>query len=304
MDADPSLLQRPHRLDPAPARPGPVVRHHAGVAEVVPIYDPQDPRLADYRALTDVELRKRVEPAHGIFIAESALVIQRALAAGYRMISAFVSDRWLDELADQLSSVEAPVYVGAPEVLQSVTGFHVHRGALAAFARRPLSSVEEILRTSRRIVVLEDVNNHTNLGAVFRCAAALGMDGVLLSPRCADPLYRRSVRVSMGAVFAIPYARFDTWPDELTGVSAAQFRLLALTPDPAATDIRTLRVAAGERIALMLGAEGPGLSKQALDRAELRVRIPMHAGVDSLNVAAAAAIACFVVGEPAPPRLD
>ncbi|MBX6372193.1 MAG: RNA methyltransferase [Acidothermus sp.] len=266
------------------------------MATVVEVDDPEDPRLADYRSLTDVELRKRLEPAHGLFIAESTLVIRRALAAGYRMLSALVSTRWLPVLEAEFAEVQAPVYVGSPELLQKITGFNVHRGALAAFARRPLPTIDDLVAACRRLVVLENVNNHTNLGAVFRCAAALGMDGVVLSPQSADPLYRRSVRVSMGAVFTVPYARAARWPDDLSALTAWGFRLLALTPDPAAVDVRSLRVDPSERIALLLGAEGPGLSDKALEAADLRVRIPMHAGVDSLNVAAAAAIACFVVG--------
>ena len=254
-----------------------------------------DPALADYRALTDVELRRRSEPAHGIFIAEGELVIRRALRAGYPMRSALMTQRWLSSVADLVADIDVPLYVGSPELLESVTGFHVHRGALAAMARLPLRSVADLLPQSSRLVVLEEVNSHTNLGAIFRSAAGLGMDAVLLSPTCADPLYRRSVRVSMGEVFSIPYARIESWPSGLTLLREAGFRVLALTPDSRASSIDEIAVQDGEKLALLLGAEGPGLSDSAVAVATSAVRIPMGNGVDSLNVAAAAAVACYAI---------
>jgi tRNA G18 (ribose-2'-O)-methylase SpoU len=263
----------------------------------VAIDDPHDDRLADYRALTDVALRRRSEPENGIFIAEGDLVIRRALRAGYPLRSALVSERWLPLLDAALADVDAPVFVGSEAVLEAITGFHVHRGALASMARRPLRRVEEVIAVARRVVVLEDVNSHTNVGAIFRCAAGLGMDAVLLSPRCADPLYRRSVRVSMGEVFAIPYATFESWPGGLDVLADAGFALRALTPDVSAPPIEAVPVAPGERVALLLGAEGPGLSDAVLARSR-RVRIPMANGVDSLNVAAAAAVACYALRAP------
>jgi tRNA G18 (ribose-2'-O)-methylase SpoU len=265
-----------------------------------------DPRLADYRALTDVSLRRRVEPEQGIFIAEGELVIRRALRAGYPMRSALMTQRWVasmvdgGELTDLLADIDVPLYVGSEELLESVTGFHVHRGALAAMGRlEPLGVGELVQRspTRARIVVLEDVNSHTNLGAIFRCAAGLGMDAVLLSPSCTDPLYRRSVRVSMGEVFAIPYARFETWPAGLSELTDAGFQTLALTPDPNAESIDEItNMRDVDRIALLFGAEGPGLSESVMGSATRSVRIPMTNGVDSLNVAAAAAVACYAVG--------
>jgi len=254
-----------------------------------------DPALADYRALTDVELRRRSEPAHGIFIAEGELVIRRALRAGYPMRSALMTQRWLSSVADLVADIDVPLYVGSEELLESVTGFHVHRGALAAMARLPLRSVADLLPQSSRLVVLEEVNSHTNLGAIFRSAAGLGMDAVLLSPTCADPLYRRSVRVSMGEVFSIPYARIESWPSGLTLLREAGFRVLALTPDSRASSIDEIAVQDGEKLALLLGAEGPGLSDSAVAVATSAVRIPMGNGVDSLNVAAAAAVACYAI---------
>lgn len=247
--------------------------------------DAADPRLADYRSLTDVELRRRVEPAQGIFIAEGSLVVRRALDAGYAARSVLVSPKWLGSIT---VPSDVPVYVGSDALLQDITGFHVHRGALAAMARRPLPAAADVLAHALRVAVLEGVNTHTNVGSVFRCAAALGFDAVLLTPTCADPLYRRSVRVSMGAVFAVPYARLSSW-DELAG-----FRLLALTPALDATPLQRVTLAAGDRAAVLLGAEGPGLSPPALAAAE-PVRIPMAHGVDSLNVAAAAAVAFWAL---------
>src|SRR4051794_6885037 len=179
-----------------------------------------DERLADYRNLTDVALRTKLEPPHGLFIAESELVIRRALEAGYRPRSMVMAPEWLDRMAGLIDAVDAPVYSASYDVLRRLTGFNVHRGALASFHRKPLPTVAEVLTDARRVVVLEDLVSHTNVGAIFRCAAALGMDGVLLSPSCADPLYRRAVRVSMGAVFAIPYARCDSWPDGLAELAA------------------------------------------------------------------------------------
>ncbi len=268
------------------------------------VEDPADPRLADYQALTDVELRRRSEPAEGIFIAEGELVIRRALRAGYAMRSALLTHRWWESLAPVVEAVDAPVYVGSPALLAAVTGFHVHRGALASMARRPLPDASDLLSWASRVVVLEDVNSHTNLGAIFRCAAGLGMDAVLLSPSCADPLYRRSVRVSMGEVFAVPYARLTPWPAGLTELAATGFELLALTPDPDAADIAEVgaMVADDDKLALIFGAEGAGLTPGVLAVAAAPVRIPMSAGVDSLNVAAAAAIACHALrrrGRPA-----
>jgi tRNA G18 (ribose-2'-O)-methylase SpoU len=256
------------------------------------ITDPDDERIADYRALTDVELRTRWEPPHGLFIAEGELVLRRALRAGYALRSVLVDAKRVAEIADLVDGT-APVYTANQDVLERATGFHVHRGVLASFRRRQLPAVADVLAAAQRVVILEDVNNHTNLGAIFRCAAGLGFDAVLLSPSCADPLYRRSVRVSMGEVFAVPYARLAPWPDELAAARAAGFALLALTPAADAVPIQQLPARLRRRPALLLGAEGTGLTRAAMDAAEARVVIPMRAGVDSLNVAAAAAVACW-----------
>jgi tRNA G18 (ribose-2'-O)-methylase SpoU len=211
------------------------------------------------------------------------------------MRSMLLSDKWLDLMAPLIARTRAPVYLGAPDLLEEVTGFHVHRGALAAMGRLPLLEPADLLARSRRVVVLEKVNNHTNIGAIFRSAAALGMDAVLLAPDCADPLYRRAVRVSMGTVFAVPYARLEPWPRALDLLVGHGYRRMALTPAPDAVDLRALRLDPAEKVALLLGSEGDGLSARAMAACDLRVRIPMAAGVDSLNVAAAAAVACYAL---------
>ncbi len=261
------------------------------------ITDASDPRLADYVSLTDVRLRRSLEAEHGLFIAEGEKVIARAIAAGYPVRSILVAADRLASLAAAAAGCEAPVYVLPPEVAERLTGYHVHRGALASMQRVPLPAVADLVASARRIVVLEDIVDHANVGAIFRCVAALGFDAVLLAPRCADPLYRRSVRVSMGAVLAVPYARLPDWRDGLAGLRAADFRLLALTPDPAALPIGELAgpAARGGKIALLMGGEGTGLSGRWLAAADQAVRIPMSRGIDSLNVAAAAAFACYLL---------
>ena len=257
---------------------------------------PDDPRIADYVGLTDGARRMKHEQGAGFFIAEGEKVIARTAAAGYPPRSLLVSPQRLADLSPEVAALECPVYVASYDVLQAVTGFHVHRGALASFGRLPLRSAEEVLTGASRVVVMEQVTNHTNLGAVFRSAAALGMDAVLLSPNSCDPLYRRTVRVSMGQVFSVPYAFLERWPEGLEDVRAAGFRVLALTPDASATDLSEIRVADDEKVALLFGAEGPGLTEEVMAVSDERVRIPMAAGVDSLNVGAAAAVACWVLG--------
>jgi tRNA G18 (ribose-2'-O)-methylase SpoU len=261
------------------------------------VTDATDPRLADYVGLTDVRLRRSMEAEHGLFIAEGKKVISRAIAAGYPVRSLLVSREKLDTIADVAASCQAPLYVLPSEVAEQLTGYHVHRGALASMQRLPLSPVAGILAPARRIVVLEDIVDHANVGAVFRCVAALGFDAVLLAPRCADPLYRRSVKVSMGAVLAVPYTRLQDWRAGLADLRAAGFRLLALTPDPAAIGVGELAdsIAPSDKIALLVGGEGDGLSGRWLAAADQAVRIPMSRGIDSLNVAAAAAIACYLL---------
>jgi tRNA G18 (ribose-2'-O)-methylase SpoU len=271
------------------------------VASPIWIDQPGDPRLGDYADLTDVRLRRSLEAEHGLFIAEGDKVIRRAIAAGYPVRSMLVAREKLPSIADLAQASPAPCYVVPAAVAEQVTGYQVHRGALAAMQRTPPRPAAEVIAASAagpgpaRIVVLEDIVDHGNVGGIFRCAAALGVAAVLLSPRCADPLYRRAVKVSMGAVFAVPYARLADWRGGLDSLRQAGFRLLALTPDQDAVPIS--RVALGERAALLLGTEGDGLSSHWRHEADQAVCIPMApaamaAGVDSLNVVAAAAIAC------------
>jgi tRNA G18 (ribose-2'-O)-methylase SpoU len=281
------------------------------VGALIELDDAADPRLADYVALTDVarrrssEVRAHDEAEYGIFVAEGEPVVRRALACSYRMRSLLVDAKRVDQLADVTAQSDAPTFVAGPALLRDLTGFHVHRGVLASFARKTPLSVADLLAQSRRLLVCEALTSTTNLGAVLRSSAALGMDGVLLSPDCCDPLYRRAVRVSMGESLRLPIARAAGWPEPLADVRAAGFTVLALTPAetaPALPDVLA-GLTSAQRIALLLGEEGPGLRADSLAAADERVRIPMHGGVDSLNVAAAATIACYLVGAayPEPP---
>jgi tRNA G18 (ribose-2'-O)-methylase SpoU len=260
---------------------------------LVEIDDAADPRLADYRDLRDVELRKHLEAEHGLFIAEGEKVVRRAVEGGFPARSFLMAPRWLDGLEDILKSSDAPCFVVSEKLAEEVTGFHVHRGALASLQRRALPTVDQVLAGARTVVVVEDIVDHTNVGAIFRSAAALGIDAVLLAPRCADPLYRRSIKVAMGAVFTMPYARIQDWYDALPHFSAAGFTTVALT---LADDAVDLEKAVGDldKVALVLGSEGHGLSPRWEQSADRRAIIPMAAGIDSLNVAAATAVACYV----------
>lgn len=273
------------------------VRQTREVAGLVPIQvrDAADPRLADYVRLTDASLRKSLEADQGLFVAEGEKVIRRGIAAGYPVRSLLVTEDNLAGMAGLADGCAAPVYVLPAAIARQLTGYQVHRGALASMARRALPSVTEVLAGTERLVVLEDLVDHGNVGAIFRCAAAFGAGGVVLSPRCADPLYRRAVKVSMGAVFAIPYARMTHWHAGLAQLRAAGFQLLALTPDQSAVPLDDVPL--GERVALLLGSEGDGLSSHWRREADQAVCIPMSPaamalGVDSLNVVAAAAVAC------------
>lgn len=262
----------------------------------VEIDDPADPRLADYLGLTDVVRRMSHEPEKGFFIAEGQLVMRRAVQAGCTPRSLLLAPNRVADVLEELTVLDCPTYVASPEILHAVTGFHVHRGALASFQRPQVPSVQEVLRASTRVLVLENVNSPTNLGAIFRSAAGLGLDAVLLSPNCCDPLYRRAMRVSMGEVLSLPYAYLEAWPTGLRELREQGFRVLAMTPADDATSLDDLALEPTDRAALLLGAEGPGLTPEAMAASDLRVRIPMAYGVDSLNVAAAAAVGCYVVG--------
>ncbi|WP_030422331.1 TrmH family RNA methyltransferase [Streptomyces sp. NRRL F-5065] len=276
------------------------------MAAPVIVEDARDPRLGDYTDLTDVALRRRREPAEGLFIAEGEKVIRRALAAGYRMRSLLLSAKWLDVMRDVIDTTSAPVYLVDPALAERVTGYHVHRGALAAMHREPLPAAAELLRgltgghppgragrPARRVAVFEDIVDHANVGAAFRNAAALGVDAVLLTPRCADPLYRRSVKVSMGAVLQVPWTRLESWPHDIEVLRAAGFTVAALCLSDRAVPLDDLAARRHGGLALLFGTEGDGLTRAALDAADAHVRIPMDAGVDSLNVAAASAVVFY-----------
>ena len=263
------------------------------MAELVQVSGADDERLRDYRDLRDVQLRKDLESAHGLFLAEGEKVVRRAVQGGCAPRSFLMAERWLPSLADILDSTDAPCFVVSEALAEQVTGFHVHRGALASLARPPLPSVESVLAGTRSVLVLEDIVDHTNVGAIFRSGAALGFDAVLLAPRCADPLYRRAVKVAMGAVFTMPWTRLDDWYDALPGLSAAGFTTVALTLADDADPIDEAVSGVG-RLALVLGSEGHGLSPRWEGAADVRATISMASGIDSLNVAAATAVACYV----------
>jgi tRNA G18 (ribose-2'-O)-methylase SpoU len=263
------------------------------VARYVEIDDPDDSRLDDYRHLRDVQLRRSLEAEHGLFLAEGEKVVRRAVEAGHRVRSFLMARRWTEGLADVIDPADAPCYLVSEALAEQVTGFHVHRGALASLERRAMPSLDAVLEDARTVVVCEDVVDHTNMGAILRCAAAFGVDAVLLAPRCADPLYRRAVKVAMGAVFAVPWTRLPDWYDALPELSARGFTTVALTLAEDAVPLEEA-VAGTSRLALVLGSEGHGLSQRWEAAADRRAVIAMHPGVDSLNVAAAAAVALYV----------
>ncbi|MEU3660828.1 RNA methyltransferase [Streptomyces sp. NPDC032940] len=274
------------------------------MTELLTLHDPADPRLHDYTDLTDVQLRRRREPAEGLFIAEGEKVIRRAVQAGYAMRSMLLSAKWVDVMRDVIDATPAPVYLVDPALAEQVTGYHVHRGALAAMQRAPLPTVSDLLRAApasagaeqgraRRVAVFEDIVDHANVGAAFRNAAALGVDAVLLTPRCADPLYRRSVKVSMGAVLQVPWTRLESWPADIGTLRAEGFTVAAFCLSDRAVTLDELAAKRHGKLALLFGTEGAGLTPGALAAADEHVRIPMDAGVDSLNVAAASAVAFY-----------
>jgi len=262
---------------------------------IVPIVDPADAQLRDYTGLTDVTLRRLTEPRDGLYIAESTKVIERALAAGHRPRSVLLQQKWLDELQPLLAGFDIPVFLASQEVLEAITGFVMHRGALASMHRPSLPDPAELLRAARRVVVLEDIVDHTNVGAIFRAVAGLGADAVLVTPRCADPLYRRSVRVSMGAVLQVPWTRLAEWPDAASQLHDAGFTIAALALDDRAVTLDAFAAEPPERVALLLGTEGDGLTAAAIEGADVVVTIPMARNVDSLNVAAASAVALWAL---------
>lgn len=272
------------------------LRRFRTVATITPVADPADPRLDDYRDLTTADRRPDRPGGRGLVIAEGVVVARRLLGSPYPVRSLLGVPRRLDELADDLGGLDVPAYAVDADTMATTVGFHLNRGVLAVADRAIPVDAAALARSARTLAVLEGVGDHENLGALFRNAAALGVDGVLLGPRCSDPLYRRSVRVSMGHVLRVPFADLPgEWPASLASLRAAGLRVAALTPDAGAVPLGRSGLAGG-RVALLLGAEGPGLTPEALAAADVCVRIPMATGVDSLNVATAAAVAFHAVG--------
>jgi tRNA G18 (ribose-2'-O)-methylase SpoU len=267
---------------------------------VVPITDLGDPRLNDYAHQTDVALRKARGSEHGLYLAESVLVLRRALAAGHVPRSVLALGNTVDEALDALADhPEVPIFVGPGELLAELTGYILHRGLIAAMNRPALPDVASLLEGARRVVVLENVADPTNVGAIFRSVGAIGADAVLVTPRCSDPFYRRAIRVSMGSVLQVPWTRVGDWAELSGTLSAAGFHTAALALTPGAIPLAEFAATPPERVAMVLGAEGDGLTDEALAAADTVVTVPMRHGIDSLNVAAASAVAMWALALPA-----
>ncbi|RFA11065.1 rRNA methyltransferase [Subtercola boreus] len=266
---------------------------------MIEIDDLSDPRLADYSHQTDVALRKAQHSEHGIYLAESALVLERAVRAGHMPRSVLALGGSVEAAAQALGPYAAttPIFVGPGELLAELTGYILHRGIVAAMNRPALATVEELLADARLVVVLENVADPTNVGAIFRTVAAIGADAVLVTPRCSDPFYRRAIRVSMGTVLQVPWTRTGDWPELAATLHGAGFGIAALALAEGAVSLRDFAASAARpaRLALVLGAEGDGLTPEALAAADTIVSIPMAHGIDSLNVAAASAVALWAV---------
>lgn len=272
------------------------------MADIVEITDFQDPRLDAYARLTEAQLRNRLEPRLGIFIAESPKVIDRALDAGCQPVSLLMERKHLTGQGAAIIARcgDVPVYTADDDLLAGLTGYPLTRGVLCAMRRPDLPSVEALCENARRVAVLENIVDHTNVGAIFRSAAALGMDGVLVTPGCCDPLYRRSARVSMGTVFQVPWTRigerFDQWPQPgLARLKALGFKAVAMALRNDTVDIGDPALRREERLVIILGTEGDGLAARTIAQCDYTVKIPMADGVDSLNVAAASAVAFWAL---------
>jgi tRNA G18 (ribose-2'-O)-methylase SpoU len=264
-------------------------RVHTGPVHVIPVDEPSDPRVASFIGLRDRDLRVQ----DGSFIAESDALLERAVHFGYRPLGVLIDATRTEPLPALPDGT--PIYAAGRAIIQAITGLGVHRGSLSLFERRTVPAAAEIVANTTRLVVLSGVMNPTNVGVIFRSAAAFGFDGILLDEDSTDPLYRRASRVSMGTVYGVRYGTIRRPPDGLALLKDAGFHILALTPDPDATPLDQLRFAAHDRVAIMLGTEGPGLSDAAMTVADVRVRIPIAPGVDSLNVAAAAAVTLYAL---------
>ncbi|WP_328360791.1 RNA methyltransferase [Mycobacterium sp. NBC_00419] len=265
-----------------------------GAFDVIDITDPADPRVDDFRDLNSIDRRPDLPTGKGLVIAEGVLVAQRMLASRFCPHAFLGTERRLAELAGDLAGVGVPYYRASAEVMAEVVGFHLNRGVLGAARRAPELTVGDVVEGARTVAVLEGVNDHENLGSIFRNAAGLGVDAVLFGTGCADPLYRRAVRVSMGHALLVPFAKAQHWPADLNDLRQQGFRLLAMTPNPQAQTLGTaMDELVGQKVAVLVGAEGPGLTETAMRASDVRVRIPMSRGTDSLNVATAAALAFY-----------
>ena len=269
-----------------------------------------DERLDVFARLTEAQLRNKLEPEKGIFIAESPKVIERALAAGMQPLSFLMEHKWLEVAEPMVAGCVAedggpvPVFTGERDVLAKLTGFELTRGVLCAMRRPQLPAVEDLLADAHRIAVLEGIVDHTNVGAIFRSAAAMEVDAVLVTPTCCDPLYRRAVRVSMGTVFQVPWTRLGDcaadWPAAgLARLAACGFKTAAFALTHDSVSLRDPALAACDKLAMIFGTEGDGLAQRTIDGCDFTVRIPMREGVDSLNVAAASAVAFWELQSPA-----
>jgi tRNA G18 (ribose-2'-O)-methylase SpoU len=259
---------------------------------VIEVRHPADARVDDFRALTTADRRPDRPGGKGLVIAEGVIVVRRMLASRFPVRSIMGVPRKLAELSPE--TLDVPVYAVSAEVMAEVVGFHLNRGVLAVADRPPALPVDDVVATARTLVVLEGVGDHENLGALFRNAAAFGVDGVLLGTGCSDPLYRRSVRVSMGHVLGVPFTSLAPWPDGLKLLRDRGFRVLAMTPSESAVPLAD--AVGADRVAVLLGSEGPGLTAEAVAAADAAVRVPMAEGVDSLNVATAGAVAFYALG--------
>ena len=255
---------------------------------------PLDPRLDDYSHQTDVALRKARGAEHGLYLAESLLVLERAIRAGHRPRSVLSLAASVDD-AVSLVGPDVPVFTGPDDVLAALTGYDLHRGTVAAMQRPALPSPESLLAQARRVVILENVADPTNVGAIFRSVAGIGAHDVLVTPRCSDPFYRRAIRVSMGTVLQVPWARIGDWASARELLAASGFHIAALALEPDAVSLREFAADAPDRVALVLGEEGSGLTREAIEAADTVVQIPMAHGIDSLNVAATAAVAMYAL---------
>ncbi|WP_413456336.1 TrmH family RNA methyltransferase [Glutamicibacter sp. FR1] len=259
---------------------------------ILQVADLEDPRLDEYLRLSEAHLRMRTDVENGLYIAESTKVVQRAINAGHVPRSFLLAEKHLDQLAEEFNRFpDAPIFIGDDRQLQDLVGFHLHRGAMAAMNRPEPLDLDDVLEASSRIAILEDIADHTNLGAIIRSASGLGVDAVLLTPKCVDPWYRRSARVSMGTVFDLPWVRMQSWPEDLQTLKNHGYEMFAMELTDDATPLNEVEIKAGQKVAMILGNEGRGVTDEAIAAVDRTVIIPMHRDVDSLNVGAASAIA-------------